>query len=167
MGVRTKNGKYAITYLYNIPELLEVILPWDKKIRAILPEDGFWFAPLSPDTCEIDPFCRKIGEHRESILRKNLSAWLNRIGLKYHSPHKFRHGHIQYGRAHAKNQADLKTISRNVMHSSTQITDQVYSNLPDDERQKRMNFTINSEEVSQYSEEYKLFLEFQSFKNSH
>jgi integrase/recombinase XerD len=164
LGVRTKNGKYAITYLFNIPELLEVVLAWDKKVRAILPEDGYWFAPISPETCEIDLYCRKIGEHRETIARKNLYAWLNRIGLKYHSPHKFRHGHIQYGQAFANSQADLKTLSDNVMHANTLITDQVYSNIPDSERQRRMQSFTNEPNLNKQIDDFKLFQEFMEFR---
>jgi integrase len=166
LGVRTKNGKYAKTFLYKIPELLEVVIAWDKKVREILPEDGFWFAPLSPETCEIDPFCRHIGEHRETIARKNLSAWLNRVGLKHHSPHKFRHGHIQYGQAFVKSQADLKTLSDNVMHANTQITDQVYSNIPDSERQRRMQSFTNDSNQNEQINDFKLFQEFMEYQRS-
>lgn len=163
-GVRTKNGKYAITYLLEIPELLEIVKKWDIKIREILPGDGFWFAPLSPDTCEIDPFCRQIGEHRESIARKNLTAWMKKVGLKYHSPHKFRHGHIQYGLAHSKSQADFKAVSLNVMHESIQITDQVYSKIPDNERQSRIRAFTSSDLQNTDEEEYERYLRFRQFE---
>lgn len=138
LGVRTKNGKYAITNLLPIPELLKVVEDWDKKIRAILPPEGFWFAPFSPETCEIDPSVIEIGLHRESIARKNLTAWMKKNNLKYHSPHKFRHGHIQYGLAHSTSHADYKAVSMNVMHSSIQITDQFYSNITDNEIKRRI-----------------------------
>jgi integrase len=164
LGVRTKNGKYAITYLLNIPELLEVVIAWDNKIRTLLSEDGYWFAPLSPDTCEIDPLCNKIGEHRETIARKNLTAWLNRVGLKYHSPHKFRHGHIQYGLGQSKSQADFKAVSLNVMHENIQITDQVYSNIPDSERQSRIQ-SFSSGAIQNNQDEFvKLFQEFMEYR---
>lgn len=139
LGVRTKNGKYAITNLLPIPELLEVVEAWDKKIRAILPPEGFWFAPFSPETCEIDPSVKEIGLHRESLARKNLTAWMKKNHLKYHSPHKFRHGHIQYGLAHSTSHADYKAVSMNVMHSSIQITDQFYSNITDEEIKRRIS----------------------------
>ncbi len=133
LGVRTKNSKYGITYLLDIPELLQVVQDWDDKVRSILSEDGFWFAPFSPDTCDIDATAFEVGIHRESIAWKNLKAWLEKNKLPYHSPHKFRHGHIQFGLSQSKDHADFKAVSMNVMHSSVQITDQFYSNLPESE----------------------------------
>jgi integrase len=138
-GVRTKNGKYAITYLLPIPELLQVVIDWDNKVRSILEPKGYWFAPFSPNTGEIDITAYEIGLHRENLARKNLKAWMDKAGLKYRSPHKFRHGHIQFGLAHSKDHADYKAVSLNVMHSSIQITDQFYSNIPDSEIQGRIS----------------------------
>jgi len=139
LGVRTKYGKYAKTYLLPIPELLQVALDWDNKVRAILEPEGFWFAPFSPDTMEIDITAYDIGIHRGTLFRKNLKAWMEKNGLQYRSPHKYRHGHIQWGLAHSKNQADNKAVSMNVGHSSSQTTDQYYSNIPDNEIQARIN----------------------------
>jgi len=59
--------------------------------------------------------------------------------LTYHSPHKFRHGRIHYGSAHAKTIEDFKAVSMNVMHSSMKITDEFYSNLNDGEVQNRIS----------------------------
>ncbi len=52
--------------------------------------------------------------------------------------HKFRHGHIHYGSAHARTIEDFKAVSMNAMHSSMKITDEFYSNLNDGEVQKRI-----------------------------
>jgi integrase len=139
LGVGTKNGKYARTFLLPIPELIEVIKEWDEKIKKVLTPEGYWFAPLSPETKDIDPLAISIGEHRATLATKNIKAWLDKVGLKYHSPHKFRHGHIQYGLARSKSLADFKAISLNAMHSNTQITDQIYSNIPENEVQDRIN----------------------------
>lgn len=76
---------------------------------------------------------------RSSLFRKNLKTWLPKNGLTYHSPLKFRHGHVQYGQAHSKTQEDYKAISQNVMHSSTGITDQFYSNTDDDMKKNRID----------------------------
>jgi integrase len=124
LGVRTKNKKYGITYLLDIPELLKVIPEWDDEIRSILPPNGFWFAPLSPETGKIDPSVVSIGEHRSTLARRNIKEWIISNGLPYHSPHKFRHGHIHYGLEHAKDIADFKAVSLNAMHSSMEITDE-------------------------------------------
>ena len=138
LGVRTKNRKFGITYLLNIPELLKVIQEWDDEVRSILPLNGFWFAPLSPETGKIDTKKTSIGEHRSTLATKNIEAWLEAEGLPYHSPHKFRHGHAQYGQALAKTIADYKAISLNLFHSSMEITDQVYSNINNGEVQNRI-----------------------------
>ena len=139
LGVRTKNSKYAKTYLLNIPELLMVVQDWDDKVRSVLGGEGFWFAPFSPETCEIDVTALEVGLNRSSLATKNLKVWLSKVGLKYHSPHKFRHGHIQYGLIHSTSHADYKAVSLNVMHSNIQITDQFYSNIPDSEIQSRIS----------------------------
>jgi integrase len=148
LGVRTKNRKHGTTFLLDVPELLAVVFEWDQYVRSILPDDGFWFAPFSPDTREIDPACKAIGAHRQSIAGRNLTAWLDRVGLPHHSPHEFRHGHIQYGAAHAKTIADFKAVSMNVMHSSMKITDEVYSKLGVDEIRNRIN-GLNQAQESQ------------------
>lgn len=139
LGVRTKNGKSAKTILYPIPQLIEVIKEWDDEVRSCLPENGFWFAPLSPDTGEIDSSCVWVGDARSNLARKNLKEWLKKVGLPYHSPHKFRHGHVHYGQAHSKTQEDFKAVSQNVMHSTTGITDQFYSNMDDDDKKSRID----------------------------
>ncbi len=138
LGVRTKNRKYANTTLFTIPELLEVVRQWDDEVRAILPPNGFWFAPLSPETGQIDTNVVEVGEHRINLARRNFKQWLESKNLPYHSPHKFRHGHIHYGLSHAKDIADFKAVSMNVMHSDIRTTDQFYWVLRDDEIKNRI-----------------------------
>ena len=92
LGVHTKFHKHATTYLLNIPELLEVVKEWDKQVRKVSAGIGFWFANISPETGEIDTNIVKVGEYRPSRARKDLHEWLKKVGLPYHSPHKFRHG---------------------------------------------------------------------------
>jgi integrase len=167
LGVRTKNRKHSQTFLLDIPDLLKVAQEWDDEIRAILPPNGFWFAPLSPDTGEIDLDAVSIGEHRETLARKNLKEWLNKVGLPYHSPHKFRHGHIHYGLAHSNNIADFKAVSMNAMHSSMEITDQFYSILNDSEVQNRINsFGKKEQKRGEDQDEFMQFQEFLAWKRS-
>ncbi len=139
LGVRTKNRKYGVTTLLDIPELLEVVKAWDGEVRKLLPPNGYWFAPLSPETGEIDTECLEIGEHRVSIARRNLKTWLDQVGLPYHSPHKFRHGHIHYAMSHASTIEEYKAISLNVMHSSMETTDQFYSVLNSNQVHERIS----------------------------
>jgi integrase/recombinase XerD len=118
MGVHTKFGKHATTYLFNIPELLAVVRRWDKEVRAVLPEDSYWFAPCSPDTGELDPTIKTVGKHRHHRARKDLKDWCQRVDLPYYSPHKFRHGHEVYAIKRAKDIQALKAVSQNLMHSN-------------------------------------------------
>lgn len=76
------------------------------------------------------------------ITRKKLNTWLEKVGLPYHSPHKFRHGHVHFGQAHSKTQEDYKAVSQNVMHSTTGITDQFYSNMDDDVKRESNRFDV-------------------------
>lgn len=149
IGVRTKNSKSAKTILLNIPELLKVVKEWDEEIRQLLPVHAFWFPPLSPDSGEIDKDRLSVGEFRDGNFRKNLRKWLAVVGLPYHSPHKFRHGHVHYGLDHAGSIADYKAVSMNVMHSSMEITDQFYSIQNDEEIKIRIDGLGNGKKISQ------------------
>lgn len=158
LGVKTKNRKFATTYLLDIPELLQVVQEWDNEVRSILPPNGFWFAPLSFRTGKIDPALVEVGEHRRNLARRNFKQWLQREGLSYYSPHKFRHGHIHYGLLRSKNIADFKAVSLNAMHSNIKITDQFYSVLDSDEVQDRIN-SLNKKNTSNNQEEFVRLLE--------
>jgi hypothetical protein len=103
------------------------------------PPDGFWLALFSTETGNIDPSAVSIGEHRDRLARKNIKAWLEDGNLPYHTPHKFRHGHIHYGSAPARAIEDFNAVSMNVMHSSMKITDEFYSNLSDAEIKRRID----------------------------
>jgi len=131
LGVRTKFKKHATTFLLNIPDLLQVVRDWDREVRNACNNSGFWFAQLSPDTGEIAPSLIRPGEYRASIATRDLRNWLNKIGLPYHSPHKFRHGHAVYALKMARDIQALKAVSQNLMHSNISITDGVYGILSD------------------------------------
>ncbi|MCX6055708.1 MAG: hypothetical protein NTZ74_12510 [Chloroflexi bacterium] len=76
MGVHTKNGKSAKTILFPIPELIKVCLDWDQELKKAISGEGFWFAPLYPETGEINPNCTEPNDTRVMIARKNLKEWL-------------------------------------------------------------------------------------------
>ena len=69
---------------------------------------------------------------------RDLKQWLQKVGLPYHSPHKFRHGHAVYALKMAKDIAALKAVSQNLMHSNSSITDGVYGILSDTDIQKQI-----------------------------
>jgi len=92
-------------------------------------------------------------------------AWLTSVGLTYHSPHKFRHGHIHYGSARAKTIEDYKAVNMNVMHSSMKITDEFYSNLNYGEVQKRISSLGKEKQTNQEDQAaINLFKEFLAWK---
>jgi hypothetical protein len=94
-----------------------------------------------------------------------VEAWQASVKLPYHSPHKFRHGHIHYGTAHAKTIVDLKAVSMNAMHSSMKITDAFYSNLSDAEMQGRIDSLGKDNPQSSANDELlALFREFLAWK---
>ncbi len=165
MGVRTKNRKHALTHLLNLPALLRVVTEWDDLVRGTLPDSGFWFAPISPSSGEIDTDCVQVGLHRQDLARKNLRTWLDRVGIPYHAPHRFRHGHIHYGIKHAVDVADFKAVSMNVMHSSMKITDEIYSRLSDEDIRARIdNLGSERQPADQHDEVFELFEEFLSWR---
>lgn len=132
LGVRTKFNKHATTFLFDIPDLLEVVKEWDKEVRSVLWDalGSYWFTPVDPETGQFT-FYHVAGVHRASIARRDLHDWLDRVGLPYHSPHKFRHGHAVYALKQAKDIPALKAISQNLMHANLSITDGVYGVLSD------------------------------------
>ncbi len=133
LGVKTKFKKHATTYLLNIPELLKVVKEWDDTVRLILPNEGLWFAPMVPETGEINRVVKKIDYDRNSKVRKDLREWMKKVGLAYHSPHKFRHGHAVYGLKNAKDIVAFKAVSQNLMHANLSITDGLYAMLSDND----------------------------------
>jgi integrase len=138
MGVKTKNGKYAETFLLPIPKLIEVARKWDDQVRSHLLGEALWFAKLKPATGELEKDHTLPGEHRHNLARKELRSWLIANSLPYRSPHKFRHGHIHWAASRATDWADYKAVSLNVMHTSTSVTDVIYSKLEGNEVRLRI-----------------------------
>lgn len=137
LGVRTKGGKRAETYLVNVPDLLRIVQRWDKVVRARLPGTALWYAPLGPAGVDL-----QIDHGRGLNRREKFSAALKRLcelaGVAYRSPHKLRHGHAVYALNLAKDVADLKAISQNLMHSDLRTTDGVYGILGDEDVMQRI-----------------------------
>ncbi len=156
LGVRTKFKKHATTFLLDISDLLEVVRSWDKEVRAS--GSRFWFAPVSPETGRIvvDPL--EVGVHRASIARRDLRLWLDRVGLPYHSPHKFRHGHAVYALKQAKDIPALKAISQNLMHANLSVTDGVYGILSDNDVKAQIHGLGKSEDGEQVLRSIREFL---------
>ncbi|MBN1373032.1 MAG: site-specific integrase [Anaerolineaceae bacterium] len=130
MGVHTKNGKAAITYLYEIPDLLEVVEEWDKFLKDNPQAGGYWFIHLSSfGTVKADDIPKGNRDNLKRDFGRDLREICKKAGVTYHSPHKLRHGHVVYSMKRARTLEDFKAISQNVMHSSLGITDSIYGVL--------------------------------------
>jgi integrase len=81
------------------------------------------------DPGKLDPKITRVGDTRDTRARKDFKAWLEKVGLPYHLPHKFRHGHAVYALKNAKDVPALKAVSQNLMHANLSITDGVYGIL--------------------------------------
>lgn len=138
LGVRTKGGKSATTFLLNFPELLAPVREWDRRVRRELPDSAMWYTPtinawghqrLSPAPA---------GASRHTGLRKRMHHLLEKAGQSYRSPHKFRHGHAVVALQHAATMADYKAVSMNLMHSDIRVTDGIYAPLAGSEVRDRI-----------------------------
>lgn len=138
LGVKTKFNQHNTAYLLEIPELLDVVIAWNNKVRKYLDLEAPWFAPFSPIIGGFDKDYKDVGKHRSDRARKDLRIWLEKVELPYHSPHKFRHGHAVYSLKQAITITDLKAISQNLNHASIKTTDQIYSILSEDDVRERI-----------------------------
>jgi integrase len=131
LGVRTKNRKAAITYLLEIPGLLDIVGKWDRRVRT-LPPDSLWYSTLTRDGMALTATAVPHAG-RGDLVEKDLRIACRLAGLPYLSPHHLRHGFAVYALKCASNMAELKAISQNLMHSSVTITDSIYARLVDND----------------------------------
>ena len=101
-------------------------------------ENSFWFAPFSPNTEFVDPNIFQVGVNRDHRARLDLKEWMTKVGLPYHSPHKFRHGFAVYALKKAQDMGDFKAISQNMMHSNLSVTDGIYGIFSEEEVKNRI-----------------------------
>jgi integrase len=137
-GVLTKNHKAAITFLLDIPELLEVAWAWDRLVREKLDDSFCWYPHLD----SFGGFSEKIVINREALGNRkhdfcdDLAALCKLAGVEYKSAHKFRHGHAVYALKKCNSMEEFKSVSMNLMHSNMGITDSIYGKLVEDDVQK-------------------------------
>jgi integrase len=136
-GVRTKGGKRAETYLLNMPDLLRIVRRWDKLVRSELPGAALWYAPLVPAGIGLATDYPR-GPNRRDKVVKALRRLCTQAGITYRSPHQLRHGHAVYALGLARNVADLKAISQNLMHADLRTTDGIYGILGDEDVMARI-----------------------------
>jgi integrase len=139
IGVNTKNSKAAITFLLPIQELMKPILRWDKIVRPVSGDNGYWFASIAFNGRSTEYTFAKWQEvlgnekDRENLFRKSLHDVCESAGVAYKSPHKIRHGFGVYGVKNAKDMGQMKAISQNMMHANMGITDGLYGKLAEED----------------------------------
>lgn len=138
LGVATKTGKRATTYLLPIPELLAVAQTWDQVVRPKLPATAPWYAPISARWGSQSLEVSEPGKNRHQALDKRLRRLFDLAGQPYKSAHKFRHGHAVYGLLKAQTMADYKAVSMNLMHHDIKITDSIYAPILSEEVKERI-----------------------------
>jgi integrase len=138
LGVKTKNGKSATTYLLEIPDLLDVVAEWDSFVRSSLPLSASWYTPIVSEWGEQRLSPEAPGANRGIALGKRLRKLFSSAGLPYRSPHQFRHGDAVFALQHADTMADYKAVSMNLMHSDIRVTDGIYALLARDEVKHRI-----------------------------
>jgi len=138
LGVKTKNGKSATTYLLNIPELMAVIEAWDAFVRSRLPDSAMWYTPSITHWGDQALSAEPAGKNRKGAIAKRLRKLFATAELPHESPHKFRHGHAVYALQRARTMADYKAVSMNLMHEDIRITDGIYAPLASDEVKQRI-----------------------------
>ena len=138
LGVKTKWGKSATTYLLEIPELMPVIERWDTHVRAQLPGTAMWYTPIIIRWGEQILDTGPAGAHRYGAVGKRIRRLFTAAGLEGKSPHKFRHGHAVYALQRARTMADYKAVSMNLMYDDIRVTDSIYAPLLSNEVQKRI-----------------------------
>ena len=138
LGVHTKNGKKATTFLLNIPDLLVPVRRWDAIVRPVLPPTTPWYAPIDHCWGEHSLSKEEPGKWRLNGLEKRLKLLFSLAKLEFKSPHKFRHGHAVFGLLHAHTMADYKAVSMNLMHDSIEITDSTYAPMLSSDVQERI-----------------------------
>lgn len=157
-GVITKNRKSGVTVLLPIPELIDIITAWDKKIREA--KSIYWFAPFSVvcstsgfEPAVINDNILKSSEGRRSIFDSNLRELCHAANVPVLSAHKLRHGFGRYGVRHARTMEEMKVVSQNMMHENIGITDGLYGVLPEDNmRQVISTFVQTPQTIKNQSE---------------
>jgi len=157
LGVKTKNGKSATTFLNNIPALMEVVQEWDAFVRSNFPDNYPWYAPLAQQWGVYDLSAPKPGENRNHALIKRLNIIYKAANLSYKSPHKFRHGYALYGLERCQSMAQYNALSRNLMHANIAITDGIYVHIEEQER-GRLIREINHSPIAQPDDELHAYL---------
>lgn len=157
LGVVTKNGTEATTFMLPIPNLIDAALKWDTFVRAELPPMARWYAATDQKWGDQQLSQNEPGKNRNTALDKRLKLLYAKAELPYKSAHKFRHGHAVWGLQHARTMADYKAVSMNLMHGNVKVTDEIYAPLLSTEVQQRIAY-LASNPVDQPDDDLRTFV---------
>lgn len=156
-GVLTKFSKTIPTMIFQFDEeLLKHVLDWHRFLKEEKLFDNA--APLFPrtkleqksetDLCfegtDVEPFCWSTTQGIRTVFKKRAEA----AGLRYYSPHKFRHTATVEAFKHCRTAEELRAISQNFGHANIGTTFGTYGTLPDYQVEDiiaRMNFKKSPE----------------------
>ncbi len=144
LGVHTKFGKKATTFLLPFPKLIDIVSEWDEIVRTNLPHNHPWYALIEQRWGEQIFSKEPPGKNRHQALEKRLKLLYALAGLPFKSAHKFRHGHAVFGLMHAQTMADYKAISVNLMHDSLTVTDGIYARIMENDVKNRIHGLVNN-----------------------
>jgi len=153
LGVRTKGGKAANTWLLQNGELhtlRTICVSWFECAHEALGNRGMWYALLtrSGKFAEI----QEPAPSRPSNLRRTLKSMCEAAGVEYRRPHSLRHAHAVYALSKCASLDEFKAVSQNLMHSTMTTTDAVYSQMLDDQvadRIANLGTQVQDERVNQ------------------
>jgi site-specific recombinase XerD len=109
-----------------------VLIPNNTKsqqpVREQLAVNALQYASLNTDGTALTG-ATVAGMDRRSMVAKGIRRLCQHAGIAHHSSHKLRHGYAVDALKTARDIADLKAVSQNLMHSSLTITDSIYGIL--------------------------------------
>ena len=83
---------------------------------------------------------------------RDLKIVCEMAGVTYKSPHKARYGHIHLGMSKARTAEERKAISKNAMHGSLSVTDEVYARMNSDHANKILaSFDFDDDPSEKYA----------------
>ncbi len=157
LGVHTKNGKKATTFLLNIPEILAPVRQWDVIVRKSLPGSSPWYAPIAHTWGDQFLSQDEPGKTRSQALQKRLSCCFPLQTLN--SNHLTNSGMDtpSTGYFMLRRMADYKAVSMNLMHESIEITDSTYAPMLSSDVQERIA-GLSGKATSTPGDELEVFL---------
>ncbi len=123
LGVRTKGGKEATTFLLPGPDLIAVVTRWIAYARAHGGGDaGMVFTVLANRVFPLRLTNNPGNLSRKHRLIKDYRLLCQLAGVPHKGSHAFRRGHVTLGVALCQTQEQLLRLSRNVMHEDLATT---------------------------------------------